>query len=384
MKAILTKEGSHLLYLDQTMNYPLADTKIIKQKMDEITSDLIVKMSYGKNIHIKFSNVDLTLTSFDLLEDKTLIKLKKKIEKELMVIKLANFCKKTKIKLTRNNLKKIVIITGSIVALTVAGLSNNDDVKINALVAQTTAPAYTNSFQKNGINVYTQKNNIVSPKIENVLETIQYTQEENIIRKYAKMYSIDYDAACDLMENAKIDKTKSYELNVIATIRNDYWNNNCIDKTSIQSNLTEEQKENLILEFANIYGIKDENTLSTLIAVHRLETGYGTSKIYLESNNCGGVFQFVKGNGSLAKYKTIEIGAESFVRNFIHNIELANQGIENNDSRYDSNKSLAYNLNVTYCQDITEPGKSWHEIVDEIKETVKESDLLREYISKTM
>lgn len=215
---------------------------------------------------------------------------------------------------------------------------------------------------------------------ETTIEEEQSTEEE-IIKKYANMYFLDYSTALnEVIDKADvIENSMSFEVGVIKVLKDLFYRTDSIDKDSIPSNLTEEEKEKIILEFANIYGIYDEDVLATMIGAHRLETGYGTSTIYVNNHNCGGIMD----NGSLAKYKTFEHGAESFVRNFINISNLVLEKAKNGVPGYDINKSLAYNLDKTYCGEEYAPGqRTWEEIVTELGNQAKEEGILENFCKK--
>ena len=208
-------------------------------------------------------------------------------------------------------------------------------------------------------------------------------EQQNIIDKYAKMYYIDNDVAKNLISENKneLNKYSTFEIGVIQLFKTYYWEQSNIDKTPIVSNLTEKEKEAKILEFANVYCEYDEDVLATLIAVHRLETGYGTSKVYLEYNNCAGVMEYDnEGNYVPVKYKTFDMGAESFTDVFLKVKKQVLEKAQNNEEGFDINKSLAYNMDSVYCgEEIPEGQPKWYEIVEELKEHVKEEGILNNY-----
>lgn len=386
MKILIANHLNKVSYYDDNTKKWHTEFELL-QMIDNIIKLPIGTMKFIDGCpYIKFNNIELVIENIDLLENKYLLKLKKRINRELIVKKIKLFSKRNKLKLFKNNIKGKVAIIASAGILTIFGLNISNDQ--SDLTSNTLEPIENPIIQEEiieNLESYEDNNEVIIKNdikiVDEPLKVEELTDEEKIIDKYSKMYFMDYDILENLMSE-NFDNSKSYELNVISIAQNYYWENESIDKTSIPSNLQEEEKEQKILEFANIYNIQDEDTLATLIGVHRLETGYGTSKIYLESNNCGGVFKFENGKGSLARFKTIDIGAESFVRNFVYNMSLAQRGINSGDPRYDANKSLAFNLNVTYCMDPIGPSEmTWAEIVDQIKEEVKETDILDNYIS---
>lgn len=133
------------------------------------------------------------------------------------------------------------------------------------------------------------------------------------------------------------------DLDIIGTfilIKNYAIDNLNIDNQEpIISNKTIEEKEKDIIDIAKyIYGIDDTETLNIIIAIHRLETGNGTSEYVINLNNFGGNMNAnpseeqinrylriiqpknldIENNPIPNIYKTAEIGEESMVRNFLN------------------------------------------------------------------
>jgi len=76
--------------------------------------------------------------------------------------------------------------------------------------------------------------------------------------------------------------------------------------------------EMYIVKFANVLGINNEEVLYTMLSIHELETGHGTSKLCLEKNNMGGI-TFVNpdtGEIEFQHYPNAVAGALGFVINF--------------------------------------------------------------------
>lgn len=200
---------------------------------------------------------------------------------------------------------------------------------------------------------------------------------------YATMYSIDKEKAKELVEEAKMDiiNSENQERSLIALMRYEHWDDNTIDKTPITGVLTKEEKEEWILYFADVYGLNEEEKY-TLLAIHRLETGNGEVLDQTYPNNQGGVYD--PKIGDFATYQTAQIGCESLVRTFTNNCKLAKV-----NPHYDETKSVAYNLNPTYCTDNSpyvynetkecfevnnqRPDTGfWYEVVDSLVEEVKQ------------
>lgn len=217
---------------------------------------------------------------------------------------------------------------------------------------------------------------------------------EEKIDFYATMYSIDKTRARELVEEAKEDivNSENQERALIALLRYEHWDDYTIDKTPITGVLTKEEKEEWILYFADVYGLTAEEKY-TLLAIHRLETGHGEELDKTYPNNQGGVYD--PKIGDFATYKTAQIGCESLVRTFINNCKLAKV-----NPYYDETKSVAYNLNPTYCTDNSpyvyneikecyeqnhqrpETG-FWYEVVDSLVKEVKQDYGIQNNITKS-
>ena len=159
----------------------------------------------------------------------------------------------------------------------------------------------------------------------------------------------------------------------------------------IISNKTTEEKEKDIIDIARyIYGIENNDLLNNMLAIHRLETGNGTSEYATKLNNFGGnmnanpsqeqINRFVriiqpealdiKNNPIPNIYKTAEIGEESMVRNFLNVYSKCLH-----DEECIGKNNIADFLSKKYC---THTPENWaiavNNILDEgtIQETVEE------------
>lgn len=213
-------------------------------------------------------------------------------------------------------------------------LQNNDseittknEFNFNDLAHYTTIDEYIN-FASNlyGVNIETAKY-ILSDKINNMEDYIK--NSNNVELK-------------NLYELKKLGIING-DLEVIGTfviIKNYAIDNlNLTNQEPIISNKSEEDKEQDMINIARyIYGINNNDILNTMIAIHRLETGYGTSSYAQKLNNFGGNMNTNPSQEQIDKfikiiqpetfntdktpipniYKTAEIGEESMVRNLLN------------------------------------------------------------------
>ncbi len=236
----------------------------------------------------------------------------------------------------------------------------------------------------NDSSVYQKLNGIETPETIEEKDLVQEneTEEDTIIKKYADMYFIDYEDAKRFVEEEleEINEKETFELGVINCLKNHHWYDDTlnIDKTPIISEKTKEEKETIMLEFANIYGIYDEDTLATLIAINRWETGLGTSEVYINYNNCGGVME----SGKFIRYKTFEIGAEAFVRTFLNIKNSVLEKASNYEYGFNPSYTLEGNMVGVYNGGPSAEQESWLGGVKEQKAIILESEILKDYIDE--
>lgn len=332
---------------------------------------------------IYFKNNIIVLENINLIDNEFLKPLKIELNKKLFEKKIKQLKNNAKYVLKKTNTKtKVTFVVSTIIVSTICGIAINNNSQTKKERPEVIKPYKISENVEDTYQDKTYENNEVI--ITKRFQTEDYKKEQqNIIDKYAKMYYIDNDVAKNLISENKneLNKYSTFEIGVIQLFKTYYWEQSNIDKTPIVSNLTEKEKEAKILEFANVYCEYDEDVLATLIAVHRLETGYGTSKVYLEYNNCAGVMEYDnEGNYVPVKYKTFDMGAESFTDVFLKVKKQVLEKAQNNEEGFDINKSLAYNMDSVYCgEEIPEGQPKWYEIVEELKEHVKEEGILNNY-----
>ncbi len=191
-----------------------------------------------------------------------------------------------------------------------------------------------------------------------------------MIQNYARIYFMDVDTVANIYYDNydTIINSSNPEQTFLILVKDEFYNTSWIDKTPIQSDMTSADKEQCIIDIAtNIYKIEDQNTLILLLAIHRLESGRGTSELCTYKNNPGGLRE---GNDFLS-FKTFEIGAESFVRNVQKNINNTY-----NMDNYNYDVSFEENMQEIYCQD----GSAWGQQVRELEAEIVENNELDNYL----
>lgn len=239
---------------------------------------------------------------------------------------------------------------------------------------------YSNIMRINTINALKNKaisdhklNTDIFIEIPKLEETSNNNLEENNVLdkfcvKLSSMYFMDYDKVNKIYLDNKdeIDSSSNFELTYLLKVKDEFYRDDSISKESIVSSMSSFEKEKCIIEIAkNIYKVDDDETYALLLAIHRLETYYGTSDKCVYDNNPGGLRE----NGEFLNFKTFEIGAESFVRN---TLKIRRQAIEKNG--YDD---IEYSMQTIYC----EGENDWAYQVELLKNDILDSNQIEEYLS---
>lgn len=233
-----------------------------------------------------------------------------------------------------------------------------------------------NSLRNKSISEHKINENfsIEIPKLQKKIEktissnNAKINESDQFVAKLSSMYFMDYDDVNEIyLENKdEIDSSDNFELAYLLKVKDEFYKDDSIDKESIVSNMSSKEKEQCIIEIAkNIYKIDDEETYALLLAIHRLETYYGTSDKCVYDNNPGGL----RAGGNFLTFKTFEIGAESFVRN---TLKIRGQAIEENG--YDD---IEYSMQTIYC----EGENDWAYQVESLKNDILDSNQIEEYLS---
>lgn len=188
-----------------------------------------------------------------------------------------------------------------------------------------------------------------------------------------------FDNYCEIFEIYDEEKEKIYHQNInkiikednieqsIIDILYDYYSENLYMQRPIYYNgYSEEEQEATILKYAKIKGIKDKEVLATMLAVHQLETGHGTSEVCYYKNNLGGNKVVNPYTGELEEHQTypnVEVGAIDFVNDFVRIM----------DDTYDPNLPIEEYMNPVYCET-----DSWYITVKELKDNILTNNRLEE------
>ena len=195
------------------------------------------------------------------------------------------------------------------------------------------------------------------------------------VERFSNAFHMTVEEALSLFDPDTLPTMSKLE--IYDTIKNEYWYGNqfVLDRTPTKEDLTLQEREDLILEMARMYGIEDEDTLLTMIAIFRLETGNGTSELLLEKNNFGGI----RGNdGNFLAYPSAMSGSQAFVKTILNRRDERIQAHIYNDQQ-----TLAENISSVYCTELVSDDVTWHGQVDGIVTRLKEEHYLnRTFLNK--
>jgi len=273
-------------------------------------------------------------------------------------------------------------------ALNMVGISTENFNTAKKTVEETIQrmPAYATIASIGGPTI------TVEPKVEPVaevkpvsdttrtsVERVKLTKEEELldskIKEYANMYGIGYKEALTLVKDNTSSIKYEYsnqEVGIIRILAKEFYNNPNISKAPEAHNMSSIERENLLLKFAKVHGVEDAETVATLLAVYRLETGNGQSSACVYENNFGGLRDRNSQTGEyyVMSFKTPEIGAEAMVNSFL---KIRTKTIQSRG--YNPSRSLEQNMNRIYCGEA-----SWPTKVSGLKQEVANDYDLNEYI----
>ena len=218
---------------------------------------------------------------------------------------------------------------------------------------------------------------------EEVVETNPALSEiDQLFNKYADIFLVDNDAKQYLYTlNLNILLGSQHlELDVM-NIMYDYYEENIYQPNILEpNNYSEEEQELAILRYARLLGIEDEDVLTTMLAVHELETGHGESEWCRQYYNLGGVMDVNPNDPSevsIKHYPNLDVAAFDYVKVFVRIMERCQR-----EEWYDANQSLEYNMNPIYCTEkMNEDDPEWHEIVSSLKNTIRSNGKLQELLA---
>lgn len=205
---------------------------------------------------------------------------------------------------------------------------------------------------------------------------------DSLFNKYADLFLVDNETKQYLytLNLNLLLGSQHLELDIM-NIMYDYYEENIYQPNILEpNNYTEEEQELAILRYARLLGIEDEDILTTMLAVHELETGHGESEWCRQYYNLGGVMDVNPNDPSevtIKHYPNLEVAAFDYVKVFIRIMERSKR-----EDWYDASRSLEWNMNPIYCTEkMNEDDPEWHEIVSDIKSTIRSRGKLNDLLS---
>ena len=278
----------------------------------------------------------------------------------------------------------LTILAGSIKVINYNQLSkylgNMDNVNDSTIV---------NNVTKESNNDITDFPNLLTNDTPNIVDNEKDDKDINLIynmlKEYCDYYNFDEELVSKIYNDNYIDisNINNKEETIMRLVYEYYTDNLYLDLYVEPNNLTEDEMEMYIVKFANALGINNEEIIYTMLSIHELETGHGTSSLCLEKNNMGGI-TFVNpdtGEFGFQHYPNAIAGTIGFVINF-DRIYKATIPDEYQDYNFDWNtidNSIEYYMKPMYCDEPMNAGDpEWDELVCDLKSTLKKNNRLKD------
>lgn len=339
----------------------------ISELMDELGKAEFQRVYFNKkntrDLVIELAQGNIVIKNYNNIKDRPYISnIKQKININLIKFALNKVIKKRSGKLVLATISSIVLLG------TVHVIKNNDFDKIME------AP----QIQIDELEPIISSSEVTIDTTTTTEPTTTTTTTTTDSYKY-DFANECFDNYCEIFEIYDEEKEKIYHQNInkiikednieqsIIDILYDYYSENLYMQRQIYYNgYSEEEQEATILKYAKIKGVKDKEVLATMLAVHQLETGHGTSEACYYKNNLGGNKVVNPYTGELEEHQTypnVEVGAIDFVNDFVRIM----------DDTYDPNLPIEEYMNPVYCET-----DSWYKIVGELKDNILNSNRLEE------
>ena len=233
---------------------------------------------------------------------------------------------------------------------------------------------------KNTVNL-SSKQNVVVPSstivydykdnlnfIQNYDESYNIDEIDNMVNRFSKMNLYSYEEAVDILKRElpnNIDNYPNLEVAIMRTLTTNAYNDGRLNGDIIPNNLSYEEIESLALDYLRMYEKDDIYHKQLVLAVLRLESGWGRDKNPNMLNNYGNIRDFK--TGEFIKYKTSELGIESYVRNIL-NIESKAINSLKEENMNINNENVLLKTSYIYCEDAAGCYKSVNEIMEYVEE----------------
>lgn len=206
------------------------------------------------------------------------------------------------------------------------------------------------------------------------------------IKRYSEFSKLSYDEALDVLNN-NIESIENDYVSIRGGImcslfsysnENGYLKVHTEDR-EIRENMTQEDKEYLIIEFCDNLGLSYDD-ICIVIAAFREETGNGTSYKCVNDNNYGGIRIYGEEgcNGEYGMYSTPEFGIYRHVKCVSNKlIDIRNQEINDLESVV---YNFAYRYNRDYASQYSNKILNWVYNVQDDYESFDYGSLQKRYI----
>lgn len=359
---------------------------IYQEVLSKIQRDQIDQIKYRRKedgnyaLHLGFGSTEVVLHHYDkFLERSDFSSAKEKIE-EARIEKWKYVSRSRALKLKREKRFQQVVTSSAILLSTVillnvlhfAGRVEPDKgISREDIMAMMSFPSYQQMVEEE--KKIGENTPISIPHFAPSLEE-NTSSSNDIITFVSNMYHMTPEQIANAITRhpEEVEKYDNLDIGIMRAAAMDYWDTSVegINREVEKSSLTSEEKEQVILQMVDMYGIKDTETRATLLAIYRLETEHGNSNLCVNYNNFGGVRGL---DGSFLEYPTIEAGADSLVRSVMNLIDRVKEA-----GVYQENQTIAQNIGLFYCErpkqteETVSEEEASEETVEEIPEELQE------------
>lgn len=338
------------------MAWHTKDQNVIKTYLSAITKQSI------KNIKLEKENLYLTLDQkLMIIEKYNDIKnnyLLKELNNQIFIYNIMNKIKDTKMSLKKEN-KYVKRRTAVLLAVPIIGITSS--------LCITNLPQPKIEEYKIINNNYTSNRMIEEKQIEivepNETEFLNiydksYNEEELklMIQKFSKMNMHEYDEAIEVLKRDlpnTINEYPNLEVAIMRTLTINGYNDKRLEGEIIPNDLSYEEIEHLALDYLRMYEKDDVYHKQLVLAILRLESGWGKDPNPNNLNNYGNIRDF--NTGEYVKYKTSTLGVESAVRNILNIEEKAISSSQNmtEDEKLYMTASIYAEDNITWYKNVS-------------------------------
>lgn len=395
MKLIIEKSNGYYLLSD----LDAGNTIVLNDRQVKMLFKMLQKEPF-KDVYMSAKNLDDLIIKFEdaYLEDVTVYikgyqqfkndlhfnQIKGKINKGLTAHALRNVGSRLK----ANGVKIIAITAVGVIVLT--GTTYVIKRKFGKVENLPTRPSESQSSNDSqDTSEKDESQNDTPTKDENQQQLIsddhmKRKEIESLFAYYGEIFEFDEYLTLKLCaQNVDIVMQSENIEQAVIDILYDYYETNLYQVSPIQiNNHTEDEQQLAILKYAKVRGIDNKDILLTMLAVHQLETGHGTSVPCKKYNNLGGIFGTNPNTNifELKMYPNLQVAAIDFNNVFVRIMNRCR-----NEEWYDPSAPLEKNMNPIYCTEkMDEDDPEWYQVVGDLKNRIQEDGLLQRLEQKLL